>query len=168
MQFFGQRSGAQQSALSHIFKCAKDYLASGFVQTPRESDREILGSRIGYNGQASSVQEYDPSLLSLPSGRLRPVPLNKVLKPDLKNYIALDHILADSDVLEARRDDLEHRCKHITRYTDKVLQSSKSAYLSFLHRLQQAGILGFSRVAKGHISPFFVSKKNGKQRLVLD
>ena len=76
MEFSGKRSDAQQSAMSHIFRCAKQFFDTGPVQTPREY-REILGSRVGYGEQASAVEPYDPSRVSLPSGRLRPVPMRR-------------------------------------------------------------------------------------------
>jgi hypothetical protein len=49
-----------------------------------------------------------------------------------------------------------------------VLSKNKNIRRSFFKRLADCGILGFSRTSKAAVSPFFVSKKNGKQRLVLD
>eukprot|EP00971_Amphidinium_carterae_P055426 1092568-Amphidinium_carterae.1 len=53
---------------------------------------------------------------------------------------------------------------------DRRLRSNRSDYLEFLTMMMERGLLKpiSPLQRKGFITPFFVKKKNGKQRLVLD
>jgi hypothetical protein len=99
----------------------------------------------------------------LPEGQVTPVPLQSVLDPATWESIRVSHILADADVIAHRQNNFP-----IQKYTDVLLRSNTSARLAFLSRLYSCGILGFSQTRHAEVSPFFVKKKLGRQRLVLD
>jgi len=56
----------------------------------------------------------------------------------------------------------------IPQYTDIKLSKSKKHNLAFHKRLFDAGLLRPVDRGRGHVTPFFVRKKNGMQQLILD
>ena len=133
------------------------------VQCPRAAARLLLGSRCEYGGSDTTVEAYDSHRVSLPSGRVCPVPLRSVLPERIQSLLTPDNILADDDVVEERM-----RNEHVTCYTDEVLKRDPEALKGFLVSLANCGVLIASCNPRGRVTPFFVKKKNGKQRLVLD
>ena len=125
--------------------------------------RTLLGDRFDYGGHASSVVGYQEGLVSLPAVNGKPVPLSSVL--DLRAQELLDcfpdRILADEEVANYRL-----RNEHITSYTDAVLRADRSAYLTFVSSLVKRGLIRGCLERRARITPFFVHKKGGKQRLV--
>ena len=89
--------------------------------------------------------------------------LHSVLAPDIRDNINKEHMLADDDVVYYRQ---TH--EPITLYTDIVLKGNRSKRLEFYEMMCSRGLIGISKQSSSHISLFFVSKKAGKQRLVLD
>lgn len=53
-------------------------------------------------------------------------------------------------------------------YMDARLQADPQLYLQFILDLHDKNLIGFTNKHKDLISPFFVIKKNGKLRMVLD
>ena len=132
--------------------CASRFVDSGIVQSARDSFHEILSAKGGYCGTSTTVQAYDSSRVSLPDSQVSPVPLSKILRPELWEALRLDNILADDDLLDERRQSGE--IDGINRYTDVVLRNDRVEYLAFLTRLHGCGLLGFSRTSKARVSPF--------------
>ena len=151
------------SVHDHIKRACLAAMPEGKVPSPQAAARLLLGRKFDYFGTSSSVEAYDPVRVSLPDEGVVPVPLSHTLAPETLATLASDRILADDDVVEFRQ---LHEPEGM--YTDVILKSDKRKRYDFYARLFKCGILGFSREAKAHISPFFVTKKNGKQRLVLD
>ena len=56
----------------------------------------------------------------------------------------------------------------IKTYMDEKLRASPEAYAAFIKELFVRGMIEFVTEAASIMTPFFVKKKNGKQRLVLD
>ena len=54
------------------------------------------------------------------------------------------------------------------RYVDPVFQRSRRHYLDFTRDLVKAGSLGFVETASEHVDLFFVAKKAGAQRFIID
>ena len=72
-------------------------------------------------------------------------------------------ILADANV----RAVLSEKMNDIATYTAPVL-AERHAYLTFVKKMFDARLLIFSGQPRGRIGAFAVTKKSGKQRLVLD
>ena len=72
-------------------------------------------------------------------------------------------LMADDDVVRQRREDGPGR-----PYFDTVLRSNRAAYIDFLKRLADVNILAPRTSVMDTITPFFVGKKDGRLRLVLD
>lgn len=109
------------------------------------------------------MEAYDPARVSLPDEGVTPVSLSRVLGKSTLATFVLEYMLADDDVVPYRQ-----TYEHVGMYTDTVLEKDINARCEFYKRLCKCGILGFSKRARGRISPFLVSKMNGKQRLALD
>ncbi len=60
------------------------------------------------------------------------------------------------------------RAETIVPYMDRRLRSSRALYEQFVKDLYDRGMLRFTTRPADLVTPFFVQKKNGKQRLVLD
>ena len=54
------------------------------------------------------------------------------------------------------------------RYVDRVFQHSRRPYVGFVRDLVKAGSVGFVEVAVEHVCLFFVAKKAGTQRFIID
>jgi hypothetical protein len=136
----------------------------GSVPSPTSAACELLGPNFSY-GYANdcTVEPYDALRVSLPVGQSAPVPMSKYLKQHTQELVKIENILADDDVVAWR----QHN-EPTTSYTDVRLKHDRVLYLSFLKSLVACGILSVSRVSRGKVTPFFVTKKGGKQRLVFD
>jgi len=122
---------------------------------PRAAARRLLGSSLSYDGSETTVEQYDPDRVSLPDGRISPVPLSSVLSPETQKLLAPQYLLADDEVVSYL---LEH--EPVTIYTDTVLLGSQEARFQFYERLARIGILGVTINRKSSLSPFFLSRKN--------
>ena len=142
---------------------ASNFFASESVEKPRAAARQLLGKRLDYDRAESTVAPFQESLVSLPEGRLKPVPLASVLDKDTREAMKPSHMLADDDVVQ-------YRLKHfpISCYTDVTLKQKMRKRLSFYSMLASRGILSVANDPASFATPFFVRKKLGKQRLVLD
>ena len=130
------------------------------VHKPRAAAKLLLGSRMDYGGDDTTVEAYESHRVSLPSGRVKPVALSSVLPAKIQSLLSPDNILADADVVEERL-----REEPVQMYTDEVLKKDPEAMEEFLGRLARCGILGATCNPKGRVSPFFVKKENNKLRL---
>ena len=54
------------------------------------------------------------------------------------------------------------------QYVDPVFQHSWRHYVGFIHDLAKAGSVGFVETAGEHVGLFFVAKKAGAQRFIID
>ena len=133
------------------------------VLQPKLAARQLLGSRLGYTGDGTSVEPYDASRVSLPEGQSAPVPWCDALPANMREYMKLENILLDDDI-----PGYGQRLDSNVLYTDIHIARDKQVRMSFLARLNRCGILAASKTSCGTISPFFVKKKGGRQRLVLD
>ena len=159
----GGVSPCHASIHSHILSAVLDSYPDFEVPSPRAAVGQLLGRRLTYDGGDSSVEPYCEGRVSLPSGTIKPVALAGVLSSDVFASLCPEKMLAEQEVVDFRQ-----KFESVGMYTDIVLSKNKNIRRGFFKRLSECGILGFSRTSKALVSPFFVSKKNGKQRLVLD
>lgn len=157
------KTPAHESIQKHILRCAFESEPDKHVQKPRAALHELLGQRLDYTGGATTVVPFDEGKVSLPDGLVNPVDLKTVLPADARDILKPERLLADEDVVAFRQSN-----DPITIYTDEVLKHNKSKRFNFFRMLAQRGLLGLTRRRRGTVSPFFVKKKKGQQRLVLD
>jgi len=133
--------------------------------SPEEALGALLKGRGDYNSADVAVGRFDAKQVSLPSD-VSSAPMLVDLGDDV-----VQGLLADfgSKMLrcpaEARRLLDE---SGIVPYTDQRLVSSRVRYRQFLQELQGKGLLRWTRTPKEHVGVFFVKKKNGRLRMVID
>lgn len=151
---------AQQSLLvqvAHSPKCAAP------VQL-REAVHELLhlspSSYLAEEEARSTVRSYNKGLVSLPN------PGDKVFSAEsLLDDIGRDILWDPIDKLFSPEVSLDSKLKP---YMDDVLRNDSRAYHDFVGDLWKRGMLKFGGDRRSTVTPFFVAKKNGKLRLVLD
>ena len=157
----------QEAALHEIFKQVK--YASSHVPgcNEREAVRELLHSCPSYSKEVeTTVRPYDRDLVSLPVVGSCVPELSTLLDPAgrelLKDPIGCMMLTPQEfgEVCEKNR--------RINPYMDVVLQKDTEKYQTFVHDLYLRGMLQFTSRPKDMACPFFVNKKNGRLRLVMD
>ena len=73
------------------------------VPKPSAAARQLLGSRLDYMGDGTTVEPYDESRVSLPGAGHKAVPLESVLDSNTWDQLNQTTMLADADVVEYRR-----------------------------------------------------------------
>ncbi|CAK0857017.1 unnamed protein product [Prorocentrum cordatum] len=126
--------------------------------------RELRGAGV-YEDIDSPVVSFDDSLVSLPEAGNVPVPLGELVAGvgDLDVEAAIHEQLlprkdAESNLSEAPRQP----------YMDAILRAQPHAYAGLVRRLHTAGMVTFSAAPRERCGLFFVRKKSGKQRMVID
>ena len=134
----------------------------------REAIQELLHSHVSYDGgtTSSTVRPYDRDLISLPQVGAKLVSLPEVLDPIGREVVegAAERMMLDEDAWGR----ISEEQSGFRPYMDKVLANDKQKYNQFIVDLFDKNMVDFTAKPKDLISPFFVKKKNGKLRLVLD
>ena len=157
--------GSQASALAGL---ADKYRQAGPPpqSRPEEALQALLGSMSVYSldNIECNVASYDEALVSWPEPGSHPVRIAEHLAPEVGNLLSLagaSELLADSEVLSS--------CEPVRPYIDPVLAHSSVHMGRFLGRLFKSRMLQFVPGKHDHtVGVFFVRKKSGKLRLILD
>ena len=134
----------------------------------REAVQELLqcDSSYGQEDFVSTVRPYDRELVSLPDTGDCPIALDQVLDEHGRQVLGdpqCSMLLSDEEwgrVLE--EGDL------VRPYMDERLQKDQKLYVSFVQDLHAKGMISFTSRPREIAPPFFVKKKNGRLRLILD
>jgi hypothetical protein len=132
---------------------------------PSECLSEISGG-CDYRGNPSTCVALDEDLLSLPIEGVEPRPLSSLLGP-----LAFDKIsaLLNSSVLPINEGLENQRTSSMLRpYSDLGIRRSKRRYHRLLRLLIKRGIIDFGLECITEVWIFYVNKKGGLQRLVID
>ncbi|CAE7391323.1 ANK1 [Symbiodinium sp. CCMP2592] len=137
------------------------------MYSEREAARSLLHSCLSYSEEANTtVRPFNPDLLSLPSTGSSPPPLQELVD-DFGREILKDpvgNMMLSPDEWGAKVE----KGLGIAPYMDVVLKHDPGKYVDFVRTLYLAGMLAFTAHPKDLMTPFFVAKKSGKLRLVLD
>ena len=159
-------SPGQKSALSHVWRTTKDAGPPAVSPGPYEAAQELLALGRSYEGsEPTALGHYGEGPISLPSGAVPPVVMGDVLQgtPRQRLLEFEDWLLKDDDQW-SRDSDHTHRMKS---YCDPALRD-QCTYHKFIQQLHDGRILTWTRRPRGRVEPFFVWKKKGSLRLVLD
>ena len=160
-------SRAQLAALEHIRNSVH------LLGAPEQelSGREALWQLQAFDGYGEDqapplVASYEPSLLSLPTGEVPPVPLHTLLGGDgmkiVEDFIST-RLLQKNEALRNLR-----RTGVVKCYSDPRLLEAR-VYKSFVRRLWDGGLVEFtSEEPTEKVEVFFVRKKDGRLRMVVD
>ena len=134
--------------------------------SPAGSFKDLCGSAVPYTGGASGAPvPFIQGATSLPSAGFTPVPLDEVLPPAHRVWMenGSERMLRDSSETNAL---LEHLQLH-KPYHDPTFHSPKT-YGAFLVDLASRGLLEWHPAGEAYLGVFFVPKKDGRQRMILD
>ncbi|CAE7335826.1 unnamed protein product, partial [Symbiodinium pilosum] len=156
---------SQASALSGL---AQKYRLAGPPpqSRPEEALQALLGSMSVYSldNVECNIASYDEALVSWPEPGSRPVRIAEHLAPDVGKLLSLANaheLLADPAALSG--------CELVRPYVDPVLLHSPVHMGRFVGRLFKSRMLQFVPGKLDHtVGVFFVRKKSGKLRLILD
>jgi hypothetical protein len=160
-------SATQFAARQHISSVLVDSKVVDPCMDTDEAVRTLLGQGPSYTGSdAANIASYDPELLSVPGAGDRPVSLTHHLPVDARTCLVdfEQHLLVSDD-------EWGRICETegpMPVYMDPILKHDKSKCYEFVGRLTAAGLLSFSTHICSRVGLFFVKKKNGKIRLVID
>ncbi|CAE7560259.1 UPF1 [Symbiodinium sp. CCMP2592] len=137
--------------------------------SPQAALRQLLQRKAGSaygDGMPGQLASYVRDRLSLPRGQGKPVRLEDLL-PEAEREMIMDFrgrmMLSDEEhggVLE--------RGLANDMYTDPLLEGGGRKYHGFVADLVQSQLVGFTAKPKSQVGVFVVTKKNQKQRLILD
>ncbi|CAK0890061.1 unnamed protein product, partial [Prorocentrum cordatum] len=132
--------------------------------SPSGALQELWGCTV-YEDVQSTVVPFDDMKASLPMSGNRPVPLADLFGAG--GQAEVDGFL-DSHLLKLEA--ASHNLKGAPRetYMDEVLRNSPHEYRRLVKRLERAGMIDYTIQPQEFCSLFFVRKKNGSQRLVVD
>ena len=128
---------------------------------------ELVRARNLYRLERSAPVPYDRSKLNVlrnPAGKGSLVELPEILPSQEKRWVANfeSHLLLPP---ELRDEALEGAP---SPYWDPKLRRSKTDYVDLLTGLADQGIISYRRRVRGRVGIFFVAKKNGDIRMVID
>ncbi|CAK0795370.1 unnamed protein product, partial [Prorocentrum cordatum] len=132
--------------------------------SPSGALQELRGCTV-YEDVQSTVVPYDDMKASLPMSGNRPVPLAELFgaggQAEVDGFLG-SHLL--------KSEAASHNLKGAPRetYMDEVLRNSPRAYQRLVKRLERARMIDYTVQPQEFCSLFFVRKKNGSQRLVVD
>ena len=161
---------AQKSVLGHVRRAHSERAPPTSSESCQAALRQLLKKKAPSvyeaEGSPGQVVSFVRSKVSLPKGQHDPVSLLGVLpaleRSQLMNFES-EMLLSEEERAAVLEKGLEG-----DMYLDPVLSNNTQAYLGFIADLFSCNILGFTSRPKMQVGAFFVSKKNGKQRLVID
>jgi hypothetical protein len=124
-----------------------------------------LRVKLGYSGEPASLAGYQKDLISLPCAGDVPSPLDVILGHRAESVVGtLRQKLLSQGVVDARKG--ESSLKAL--YVDPIFRRQRSVYAEFISRLHASNLVEFRTEARERVGVFFVWKKSGKQRMVVD
>ena len=166
--FSGRPSHVQSKSLSRVWDAAEPpSVATHLFGCTGEAQLQALlcvDSTYGA-GSTGDLASFGSGEVSLPGGQGVAVSIFEILDGEaLDDVLDIDgRMLWSSEELEGV---IEGGLPNV--YHDPVLKHSESQYLDFIRLLYDAGIIRFDTSVKCQLGCFFVRKKNGKLRLVID
>ena len=165
---YSSRTLAQYDSQHFIYKQLGRYKPPQQACTVQEAIKELLHVSAAYDGEESSntVRPYDRDLVSLPDCGDQPIALEHVMDSQGRELVKdpLAFMLRSS---EEWGEIIEHD-ETFQPYMDVRLQADLQLYADFIKDLVDKGMLDFTLRPADMVTPFFVKKKNGKLRFILD
>ncbi|CAK0878156.1 unnamed protein product [Prorocentrum cordatum] len=161
----GALSLAQRQCLTHISSSVEELGAPPRDLSPAEALRQLRVAGGGYCVEESPLGSYGPALVSLPDGKVPPVPLSDVWGDGgiSKVELFVQQSLLPADVAAARLDAWSVK----TPYSDPRLRCARD-WEGFARDLHARNLVDFSLDDGVRVDAFFVKKKGGRLRMVID
>ena len=137
------------------------------MYSEREATRSLLQCCLSYSEEAqTTVRPFNPDLVSLPQVGSSPPRLQ-----DLMGDFGRDILKDPVGNMMLSPDEWGSKIESgavLTPYMGVVLKQDSKKYVQFVHSLYLGGMISFTDQPQDLRTPFFVTKKSGKLRLVLD
>ena len=117
-------------------------------------------------GTQSTVRAYDRDLLSLPECGADPLDAVGLIDPQGREI--LEHFKTTMLASDSAAGEYFEKGPRVKPFMDPKLRNNPQEYALFVKDMFARGMVGFRPAAGCVITPFFVAKKSGKLRLVLD
>ena len=157
---------SQRSALFHVHQAHVQRPAPVEAQSNQAALRQLQSKRAGYSEGPGALAAYVREKVSLPQNRGEPVQLSEIL-PEYERQCLLEFekemMLSDEEKAGVLERGIIGLC-----HTDPLLSNSPKRYHGFVADPYRAGLIRFTINPRVQIGAFFVTKKNGKQRLIID
>lgn len=159
---------AQQRSHHEIFKQLSKRATADSSCTAREAIEELLRSSPTYSSAelSTTVRVFNKDLVSIPTSQSEPVDLSGVL--DQCGRETIEDPLRCMMLSEDEWGQIIEKGDTFRPYMDVKLQHSSQEYELFVKTLYEAGMIDFTSEPQDLVTPFFVAKKDGRQRLILD
>ena len=160
------KNQAQAASQKHIVQCHLQRARPVERMSEQEALRQLLAKRAGYGDSPGSLASLVVDRLSLPKGQERPVSLGQILpKEDAERLKDFEEkmLLSPEERAAVIERGFSDEC-----FLDPVLQHNVREYHRFIAELYACNLLHFTCSPKVQIGAFAVTKKNGKQRLIID
>ena len=159
---------AQQRSHHEIFKQLSKRATADSSCTAREAIEELLRSSPTYSSAelSTTVRVFNKDLVSIPTSQSEPVDLSGVL--DQCGRETIEDPLRCMMLSEDEWGQIIEKGGTFRPYMDVKLQHSSQEYELFVKTLYEAGMIDFTSEPQDLVTPFFVAKKDGRQRLILD
>jgi hypothetical protein len=157
---------AQKSAMSNISRAVADRAPAPSTEVPEAAFKQLLRRGPGYLAGPGSLASYRRGCVSLPTGQGVACKLESVLSGDERDAVInfeAKMMLSDEEIAGTRQCVEAPGC-----FFDPVLAGSPQEYAIFVADMVKAGIVEFTCFPKCEVGAFFVSKKSGRLRLILD
>ena len=161
-------SAAQRSAQAHILHCVETVGPPPPGITREAAFSALLSAASSYTGnaRAATLGNYVNGLVALPSIGSTATPLGSLLSGKARESLLnpLEHMLLDTAAYGMLLDKQERP----EAYWDPKLRHSAKAYRDFIVEPHNRGMIAFTDKPYDSVGIFFVKKKDGRLRLVVD
>ena len=162
---------AQRDAQTVLMRSMASLPRSAERPCMREAIHELLhlcpsSEYMPEEGTRSTVHPFDPCAVSLPDCGADPFDAAALI--DEQGRDVLERFEETTLACDEAAGMYFEKQNYIKPYLDEVFQKEPETYVGFIKDLFQRGMIEFRESAKSVITPFFVTKKNGRLRLVLD
>ncbi|CAK0903346.1 unnamed protein product [Prorocentrum cordatum] len=156
-------SAGQAGVLDRVRRAVRDLGPPPVGASPAEALRKLRVAS-WYDVDSTTLGRYSLADVSLPSGDVRPVPVSELWVEGgcqmVEDFCRLNVVPPEQSRARLRSSGV------VTPYSDPKLRHPR-AFEEFMSALAARGMLDFSLEDGERVEPFFVTKKNGKLRLVV-
>ena len=167
----GPSTQAQRDSQQKILRSMARLPRPDSVLPRREAIHELLhlcpsSEYMPEEGTRSTVRPYEKSLVSLPELGADFLDASQLIDDQGREVLEqFEHSMLAPDFVTGKLFETGNRAK---TYLDEVFRQKPEVYADFITDLAERNMVEFRTSATCVITPFFVNKKNGRLRLVLD
>ena len=161
---------AQKSAMARVHLAHQQRAPPVIHESDKAALLQLLANKLpssyGSSEAVGAVSVYQREMVSLPKDQTSPVQLEQLLPPlEAERVKSFEDrmLLGDEEMSAVLEKGLEG-----DMYVDPVLEASKKDYHAFVADLVRCQLVGFTSSPRVQVGIFFVSKKNGKLRMIID